>query len=270
MKYLTLGLCLKCEESYILDLIKLHRYLGVDHFVFFDREYYPLYKLVRNEPDIEIIHFPEIPKNIHQEAWGQLIKYNQGKTKWLALIDADQAIVPVKTNNIKDILKDYEEFACLQINWKAFGSSHQEKREPGSVYERFLLTCKNDNLYNYHTQFICQPDRTLAIKTAEPHYAFLPPNEIRVNTNKQQISETKIVPLNPNTPLSFNCPPLHDKLWIAHYTNKSKEEWLIKNSKGRADIFGWKMPIEQFDQYESQCNEIKEERVLELWNEAKK
>lgn len=270
MTYLTLGSCLKNEEPYILDFVKYHRYVGVEHFVFFDREFGPLNKLLGNEPDVEIIHFPEIPGNIHQEAWGQLINYNKGKTKWLALIDADQVLVPVKTDDIKEILKDYEDFASIQCNWKTFGSSHLLTKEPGSLYERFLLRSKDNGIFNAHTQFICQPDRTLGIKTAEPHYPLLSSNEISVNTNKQQIDPNKIVELNPNTPLSFNVPPLHDVLWIGHYTNKSQEEWIIKNSKGRADIFGAKMPMDLFDKYEESCNEEHETRVLELWNEANK
>lgn len=269
MKYLTIGSCLKNEESYMLDFVKYHRHVGVEHFVFLDREYEPLYSLLGNEPDVEIIHFPDIPENTHQDAWGKLIAYNQGKTKWLSLIDADQALVPQQVNDVRTILKDYEEFASLQCNWHTFGSSHRLMRDPGAVYERFILRGDNDNLYNAHTQFICQPDRTLPIKTAEPHYPLLPEGEVSVNTNKEIITADKSVELNPNTPLSFNVPPLHDKLWVAHYTNKSREEWLIKNSKGRADIFGVKMPMEQFDQYENVCNQVPEYRVFELWSQAK-
>ena len=269
MNYLTLGTCWKNEDSYALDFIKYHRSVCIEKFVIFDREYNHIAKMFENNNDIEVIHYPDVEGNNHQEAWGQLIRYNQRKTKWLALIDADQCLVPVKTNDVKKILKDYEDFASLQINWKSFGSSHHETRTEGSLYERFLLTCLNDNVYNYHTQFICQPDRTIGIKTAEPHYPFLPDDEMMVNTNKEKIDPFKIVSLNPNTPLSFNVPPLHDILYVNHYTNKSKEEWMIKNEKGRADILGTKMPFNQFDEYEACCNEIEERRALELWNDIK-
>lgn len=270
MNYLTLGTLWKNEDAYALDFIKYHRYVGVEKFVIFDREYFPLKELLKNEQDVEIIHFPDIPGNVHQEAWGQLIAYNQGKTKWLALIDADQALVPVKTNDVKDILKNYEEFANLQCNWKAFGSSFKEKKELGSLYERFLLCGNDDCIYHTPTQFICQPNRTLGIKVKEPHYPLLPANELSVNTNKEIISADKVVDLNPNTPLSFNIPPLYDILWIAHYTNKSKEEFILKNSKGRADIFGDKMPFDQFNQYDLICNKHLETRVFDLWVGANK
>jgi len=267
-KYLTLGSCLKGEESYMLDFVKYHRHVGVEHFIFLDRTFDGLYQLLGQEPDVQIIHFPESPENIHQQAWANLITMNKGQTKWLALIDADQALVPVISSDVRDILKDYENNASLQCNWKAFGSSHHEKREAGSVYERFLLTSLDDSEYNYHTQMICQPDRVLGQKTPEPHYPLLPEGEILINTNKEQIDSNKMVALNPGRPLSFNVPPLHNILYINHYTNKSKEEFLIKNSKGRADIFGAKMPLEQFEQYEAQCNVKIDERAFNLWKEA--
>lgn len=268
--YLTIGSCLKDEESYIEDFIKYHRFVGVERFVFFDRNFEKLNDLVGKEPDVEIIYFPDIPGNIHQVAWGNLIKYNQGKTKWLALIDADQVLVPVKTTDIREILKDYEDYASVQCNWHTFGSAFKEKRDPGSVYERFLLRAKKNEVLNTHTQFICQPDRTLAIPTEEPHYPLLPDGEISVNTNKEEISTDKVVALNPNRPRIFNVPPLHDILWVAHYSNKSKEEWMQKNAKGRADIYGAKMPMEMFDHYDSVCNEEFEYRVRNLWIMANK
>jgi hypothetical protein len=270
MKYLTLGSCLKDEESYMLDFIKYHRYVGVEHFVFFDRKYNDLHKLLAHEPDVEIIHFPESPTNIHQEAWGQLIAYNQGKTKWLALIDADQALVPVQTHDVREVLKNYEDFASVQFNWKAFGSSLKTTREVGSVYERFLMCARDHSQYSLPTQFICQPDRTLPIRPEEPHYPKLPSGEISVNTNKLPIDPYKTVPMNPRTPLTFNVPPLYDVMWIAHYTNKSKEEWLAKNAKGRADIFGAKIHSTQFDEYDRECNADLEARALVLWKEANK
>jgi len=265
MKYLTLGSCLKNEESYIEDFIKYHRKVGVEHFVFFDRGFNELNKLIGHEKDVEIIHFPEIEGNNHQEAFGQLIKYNQNKTKWLALIDADQALVPVKYKNVQNIMKEYEDFASVQFNWKAFGSNGAMKKENGSIYERFTKCAPINSKYSYPTQFICQPNRVLPIKLEEPHYPQLS-NEISVNSNKEEIDCKKIVPMNPKTPKTFQIPALYDVMWIAHYTNKSYEEFLIKNARGRADILGSKIHLNQFNEYDAECIE-EENKVLEIWNE---
>lgn len=256
MRYLTLGSCLKNEEPYMMDFIKYHRYVGVEHFIFLDREYTPLAQLLANEPDVTIVHFPEGPGNVHAEGWARLIGMGKGQTKWLALIDADQCLVPVKQDDVREVLKPYESFASVQCNWHAFGSGGALTKEPGSLYERFLMRAKGSEGVNNHTQFICQPDRTLALKTHDPHHPRLNAGEISVNTGFQTVSGP------------FAVPPSHDVLWVAHYINKSKEEWLVKNAKGRADIFGEKMPSTIFDDYEKISNVEKEERVLELWRKA--
>jgi len=265
MKYLTIGTLWKNEELYAEDFIKYHRKVGVDHFVIFDREYHRLNSLIGHYPDVEIIHFPENKNNNHMEAWGQLIRLSQNKTKWLALIDGDMALSPQKSNDVKEVLKNYEEFACIQINWRAFGSSYKENYENKPLYERFLLTGNDDCIYNHHTQMIVNPLKVKPLKTEEPHYPHLNEGEVSVNTNKQEISNTQTHVLNPNRPRIFNSPPLYDVLWVAHYTNKSKEEFLSKNSKGRADIIGSKMPLEQFDEYDAVCNKKRELRVVDLW-----
>lgn len=240
----------------MLDFVKYHRSVGVEHFVFFDREYDKLKDMFKNDSDVEIVHFPDIYQNIHAVAWAQLIERNQGKTKWLALIDADQVLVPVKTDDVKEVLRKYEGFASLQCNWHTFGSSGLLKKDTGSLYERFLMRAKASEGINNHTQFICQPSRTLPDRTSDPHHPRLPEGEISVNTNRIPV-------IGP-----FNIPPLHDTLWIAHYISKSKEEWDFKNSKGRADIFGQKMPHNLFTVHDQFCNAEKEERVLELWKKA--
>ncbi len=258
MKYLTLGSCLKNEEPYMKDFVKYHRHVGVERFVFYDREYGKLKEMFKDDPDVEIFHFPESPENVHAMAWASLINYNKGKTKWLALIDADQVLVPVKTTDIKNILKNYEQFASLQCNWHTFGSSGQLTNTGKPLYERLLMRAAPEAGINNHTQFICQPDRTLGEKTHDPHHPRLALGEFSVNTNNTIV----------NGP--FNVPPLHDTLWVAHYISKSKEEWDIKNAKGRADIFGQKMPHDLFDLHDTFCNAEQENRVLELWREANK
>src|SRR5690606_37799654 len=122
--------------------------------------------------------------------------------------------------------------------------------------ERFLMRAKLTEGVNNHTQFICQPDRAQPIRTDDPHHPKLNSGEISVNTNKKQVSGP------------FNIPPLHDVMWVAHYINKSKEEFVIKNNKGRADIYGAKMPFHLFDAHDKIANAEKEERVIELWNKC--
>ena len=63
MSYLTLGSVWKNENYYAIDFFKYHRSVGVDKFIILDREYSELKELTKNMPDVEIIHFPDIPEN---------------------------------------------------------------------------------------------------------------------------------------------------------------------------------------------------------------
>lgn len=268
MSYLTLGSVWKNENYYAIDFFKYHRSVGVDKFIILDREYSELKELTKNMPDVEIIHFPDIPENNHMSAWNKLILLNKGKTKFLALIDADQCLVPVAKNSIKDILKDYEDFASIQINWHSFGSSMKKIREPGSLYERFLLRAKDDCVLNVHTQFICQPDRVLD-NCPEPHYVVAMDNEVCVNTKKEQITSNKTVELNPNTPLSFNVPALHDIMYVAHYLSKSEEEAKERRARGRCDIFGVHMPEDKWQREDNICNDVFDDFIFNIWKNIK-
>lgn len=256
MDYLTIGTLWKNENEYAEEFLTYHRSVGVEKFIIYDREYNELYKLIGHHKDVQIFHFPENTENVHANAWASLISRCKGQTKWLALIDADQVLVPVQTNDVRGILKDYENFASVGMNWHSFGSSGHINKIEGSLYERFTMRANDNEGMNNHIQSIVQPDRTLAVRTHDPHHCQLMSGEVNVNTNKEVISG----PFNNN-----HC---YDKLWVAHYITKSKEEWAIKNAKGRADIFNEKMPFNMFDDHNKICNAVEELHVKELWKAA--
>lgn len=253
MRYLTVGSVVKHEESYLQDFVDFHRKVGVEHFVFLDREYDALSLLFRDQADVEVIHFPEVPGNNHTGAWAQLIAMQTGETEWLACIDADQVLVPQQEQDVKVILDRYLDFAAVQPNWHTFGDSDHTIRDPGSLYERFLMRAESDDPISSHTQFICRPDRALPIPATDPHHCRLADGEIAVNTDKREVQG------------AFSRPNRHDVLWIAHYLTKSREEWMIKNAKGRADVLGAKMPMHFYEEHNAICNQVEELRVRDLW-----
>jgi len=258
--YLTIGTLWKDEDSYAKDFVHYHRSIGVQRFVIYDREYNRIHDMFRDDADVFVKHFPDNEFNIHSTAWAGLLNDCQSRsmypTKWLALIDADEVLVPVKTDDMKKVLKDYEDFAALQLNWHTFGSGGADEREAGSLYERFTMRAAPWEGINTHTQTIAQPDRCKAIKTADPHHVFVSDGEMAVNTRKDRV-------IGP-----FSKAPAHDIAWVGHYITKSRAEWAIKNAKGRADIWLEKMPFDMYEQHNSIANAEKEERVLELWNKA--
>lgn len=251
MNYLTLASILKDEHDYMSDFVKYHKFVGVEKFVFYDREYHKLHHMFKDDPSVTVIHFPE-PKT-HADAWCEAVRAHQTNTVWLALIDADQALVPMKTFNVKEVLEDYKNYAALQMNWHTFGAGGQDKKTNGSLYERFIKRAKATEGVNAHTQSIVQPSKIEIRRWSDPHHAPVKNGQISVNENKVRVQGP------------FSNPPSHNILWCAHYYTKSKEEWNKKNAKGRADIPGQFIPSTLFEEYNKFCNNEEELRVRDIW-----
>src|SRR5574338_834150 len=143
MYYLSSCSIVKNEDNYIDDFVTIHKGLGVEFFLFFDRSDNPLSERFRGRDDIKVIHFPE--PNRHHYAWMEGVKYFQGKSRWVQFIDIDQVTVPMKTNDIKVMLQDYEAYASLGLNWHSFGSNGRETEpELGlSTYEAYTKRSVN-------------------------------------------------------------------------------------------------------------------------------
>lgn len=252
MYYLASCSIVKNEDDYIDDFVTIHKHLGVEHFIFYDRSQNPLSERYKGRSDITVIPFPE--PNRHADAWLACVNQFTHFSKWMALIDIDQALVPVKTTDIKEALQPYENFAAVQPNWHTFGSSGQKEKKPGSLYERFILRADDRHPINNHTQTVAQLPRILPNRPRDPHHLWMRPGETAVNERFQQI----------NGP--FSIPPSHDVLFFAHYITKSFEEYVIKCDKGRPDIEG-KVDHKVFYEHDSICNVVKEERVSNIWKQ---
>lgn len=128
MKTFNIGICAiikDCNEVYLKEWVEYHQLIGVDYFFIYD-----------NDSKIPIQSFFDSEKIIIKKFSGRnnsqmlayqdcIDNYKKGKLpncKWIAFIDDDEFIVP-ECGNIKSVLKDYEKYAGVVINWKMYGSS---------------------------------------------------------------------------------------------------------------------------------------------------
>lgn len=124
----------------------------------------------------------------------------------------------MQQNNI-GILKGYEKFASVEINWLCYGSSGEKTHRPGRVMERFRAHSHPDCELNRHIKSIVNPRLTLNFISS--HYPTLLLAHA-VDTNGRIAKE-----------YFFKRSPLHDKMRINHYAVKSYEEFLEKRARGR-------------------------------------
>ena len=263
MYYLTNCSIIKNEFPYVLEYYSIHKYLGVEHFLFFDRstEGPPLKDLFKDHSDVEVIHFPE--PNRHALAWLQGRNYYENKTVFTQFIDIDEVVVPMNGKSIPEMLEPFDRIPNLGsvgLNWHTFGSSGRED-EPDytttSTYEAYTKRSDSNAGINNHIQSICKPQNMVPRVWDDPHGGPVKPGFIQVNESQARS----------NGP--FNIPPTQNVGFIAHYYTRSRAYWQKKISKMRADTGTSGGTMEDFDHHQLYMNAVEDLTVKNIWDKAK-
>ncbi|SRR5579885_1989055 len=258
MYYLSSCSIVKNEDNYIDDFVTIHKHLGVEFFLFFDRSENPLSEKYKGRSDIQVIHFPE--PNRHAHAWREGVKFFAGKSKWVQFIDIDQVVVPMQTLDIKVMLQNYEAHAALGLNWHSFGSSHLESEPPPgtSTYEAYTLRAAGETPINNHIQSIVQPSFIRQDTWSDPHHPPVMPGQHQINERNQIFSGP------------FNIPPSQNVGFIAHYYTRSREYWAKKCAKLRADTGTPGGTLAEFDHHQTYMNQVEDLTVKKIWESRNK
>lgn len=221
----TLSICaiFKNEARFLSEWIDYHRCVGVEEFWLYNNNSEDEYQVVLS-PYISkgIVHVIEWP-SVHQEndwfhhsfevqagAYTNCLFMVKGRTKWLALIDVDEFIVPVCEESVPLILeKDFSDVSGLGINWILFGTSFvQEVTSQELMVERLILRAPISHPRNLIYKSIVQPDHVE--RCTHPHFCLYKESHWHVNTNREKIGDCAAHSV---------CV---DKLKIHHYWSKDE------------------------------------------------
>ncbi len=220
--YFSIALIIKNEAKYIQEWIEYHLLVGVDKFYIYDNESKDdLKKVLKPYIDqgiVEYIHFPGKHRQIYM--CNDAIKRAEKESKWLALIDTDEFIVPLSEDSIPKILKRFEDSPGIEVNWLLYGSNGELKQREGLVIERFKTHSKPSFRVNRNVKTICNP-RTVLQASIHVHKYF--GNLKSVNTNH---TKNKIPFLERES-----C---FENIIINHYFTRSFEEFMNKRKSGVA------------------------------------
>ena len=220
--YLSLALMIKNESKYIQEWIEYHLLVGVDKFYIYDNESTDdlknILKVYIDQGIVEYIYFPGKHRQIYM--CNDAINRAEKKSKWLALIDTDEFIVPISEDSIPKILKEFEYAPGVEVNWLLYGSSGELKQREGLVIERF----KNHSLpsfeVNKNVKTICNP-RTVLQASVHVHKYF---GHLKsVNTDHKE-----------NDIMFLEREACFKNIRINHYFTRSFEEYMNKRKSGVA------------------------------------
>lgn len=245
----------KNEGPYLKEWIEYHKFIGVDKIFFYDNEssddtYYILKPYIESK---YVVYFKIAGYGKQLDAYNDaLIKYKE-KCRYMAFLDLDEYLFITNENktNIAELVSNVLEEAGkgasgIGVNWCLFGSAGFEKRPKGLITENYIYRGNPEHWGNFHIKTICNPRRVK--KFISPHYPIY-------NWGAYNIGESDLKRL-----YGWFC---HNVGWknirINHYYCKSKEDYIIKVSRGLGDRKG-EYNLSQFNDYN--LNDVKDEGML--------
>jgi hypothetical protein len=222
--YLSIVAILKNEALYIKEWIEYHKLVGVERFYLYDNESEDnLKEILKSYIDDGIVIYKYFPgKCMQYSAYKDAIRRYKYKTKWLAIIDADEFIIPISKATLNECLKDFEDYPALCVNWVVYDSNGHIERPQGLVIENYTRTYKDSNIWNNtHIKSIVNPRKVN--NCPHPHFCEYVNNQKAVNEN--------FIPID--GPFAENNSV--NKIRINHYFSKSKNEFIAKRNRGQAD-----------------------------------
>jgi glycosyltransferase involved in cell wall biosynthesis len=187
--YLSVVTIFQNETRFLKEWLEYHIMIGVEHF----------YLLDNNSTDnpLEILK-PYIEKNMvsyllwteeftttENNARDQGLMAARVTSKWLAVIDLDEFLVPKCTDDLRLWLKNYEAYSAVVINWQMFGTSGIKIIPENKLMIEVLIKKADENHSNHtHIKSIVQPEHTYMLDN--PHYGIYPYG-FAVNPDKNRI-----------------------------------------------------------------------------------
>lgn len=235
--YLAVCAIAKNEAPYFAEWIEWHCSQGVEKFYIYDNDSTDNTREVL-EPYIAsgLVEYTPIHGQCRQlDAYDDCLERHRLDARWIAVIDLDELIVPLRHASIPDFLRPLERFSSVEVNWLVYGSSGARTRLPGTMMERFRRHSLPGHRLNTHVKSIVDPRRVCCMTGC---------HEAARIAGRSADSHGE-----PLTRGFRDREPQQDVIRINHYAVKSYEEFLAKRARGRARI-ATQRDLSYFDRYD--------------------
>jgi hypothetical protein len=178
-KKYNLSVCaiIKNETKYLKEWIEFHRLIGVEHFYLYSSESIDLLRIMlkpyTQKGMVTLIHWLGCLGQITEEqpehwalstqipAYENAIKFRAVKTtKWLALLNTDEYLVPIHSYTITDLLKQYDSYPAIVLETDVFDGSRANLSPPTQmlIESRDWIKAPPTNICKAFTKLILKPE----------------------------------------------------------------------------------------------------------------
>ena len=242
------------EEPYLIEFINYYLIHGVDHFYFYDNDSrIPVADVIRDYRDkCTVMRAPG--DAVQSRAYEHFCKHFKHETRWVAVFDIDEFVLPHRHSSLREFLLDYDYCDGIGINWVMFGDGHHKTMPDGGVIANYL--------YRQAAQHSCIKSIVKSRKLVgfdNPHFATLLEGSLYIDPHGNRIASA----YNENTTI--------DVVQLNHYFTKSEAEWKKKLHRKRADT--GKSRAEHTEDRDwvftvnETCNEIRETLIVDRYGE---
>lgn len=152
--YLVICAIFKNETWGMREWIEHHKHHGVDHIYLVNDDSDDDYMSIL-QPYINMGYVTLFQNEIKERYTGRQIDINNkyfiplsSQARWIANIDLDEYLYSPKDLDIKNILKNYEDYGVVQVNW-TWMSSNGHIKQPAGIVKSFTKRCN----YNVNVSF---------------------------------------------------------------------------------------------------------------------
>ena len=222
--YLSICAVYRDEAPYLREWVEFHRLVGVERFFLYDNrsgdEHREVLAPYVADGSVTIHDWPQWPAQI--QAYDHCLKQHSEDSRWIAFIDLDEFLFSPEGTPLAGVLREFEEFPGVGVNWAVFGSSGHRTTPAGLVIESYLRRTDDPGI-NRHIKSIVDPRRVRGF--CVPHF-FMYDQGLAVDEQQRPIT---------GPPYSHTDGVSFDRLRLNHYATKSEEEFRLKLARGPAD-----------------------------------
>lgn len=249
------------ESLFLKEWIEFHKLVGVQHFYLYnnlsDDNYLEILQPYLLSGEVELFDVP-LETNTQQENLRKLqipiyehaLAIVRETARWAAFIDLDEFLFPVQKNQLVSLLKEYEEFPGLVVNWQNYGTGWVDSLPPkGLVIESLLMKVATNGECNHMVKSIVQPKFVERITDA---HSFVYINGLcAVNSNRE--------PIIPG--IGRHDSIVVDQVRLNHYWFGTRD-WFYANKVPRRAKWGLNTSPIYLEGVIAGANQVRDEEIL--------
>ena len=228
------------EDHYLREWFSYHNKIGFDDIYVYQNNW----QFKEEVPDyVHLIDFPGMCQQ--NPAYNDFISRFSKDYDWALFIDVDEFFVPNTFKDAKEAFAHYKQYYGVGFNWKLFGSNGHEKADYSKgVIERFTKSQKGLNQHIKTALNLKLANENLVINDVRfciPHFV-----GIAARSYFTIRADMLAYALGPFAKVDDWLADGYPMPYIAHYVTKSKEEFIERRSRVRADTNAARPDLEGF------------------------